>query len=458
MTAFRFIHRTMKLIKLIIIFCFQQLNQNWASESSEIIPQAITSVFINCPYNDVSIIKSIDQSVNMGLCNDWIREIATTIKSNKSLRIEDVKHDKSLLKKCLKRNCVIVLIDTFESFFKFQENFSPDNYNTHGFYLIASVDKLSNVIAEKVLAMLWSKMIFNVAVIQEDKETIVLLTFFPFRDGSCNNTKAVNINEFNISSNQWKSEVHFPRKFKDMQKCSLRVGTYESQPGLMIEAQNETTKLYGFEGDMFTCIADRLNFVMNVTVVSIPSGTVFENGSATGLVGKLLSNEFDLVLSLLSVYYFRTVYLSATSTYYVDQFILIIPADSLLDPFLKLFYVFDFALWMTLIIIFMVSSVILYFMQSENIQLNYLSLLIAFVGGSEKKVPKRNFPRILMAMFLLFFLVVRSIYQGALFNVLKRDVFVSKIKTIDDINRLQYTFYMTEGMDVKTKDLNISNK
>lgn len=88
-TAFRFIHRAMKLIKLIIIFGFQQLNQNWASESSKFIPQAITSVFINCPYNDVSIIKSIYQSVNMGLCNDWIREIATTIKSNKSLRIED---------------------------------------------------------------------------------------------------------------------------------------------------------------------------------------------------------------------------------------------------------------------------------------------------------------------------------------------------------------------------------
>lgn len=418
--------------------------------------QEIFKDFSSYEGKEISIIKSM-RPENVQAGEDLIQEISAKVNSNHSVRVENAENLRDM--KQWKRVNVVVVVDCFESFVKFYVKISHHEFDYSGFYIIVPTNNFSRVIVEKVFAVCWKILIFNVNILVEnDFEDISLLTFMPFNAGTCNNVKIVKINEFDSENLRWESKNFFPRKFKNLQNCSLRVGTYESSPGLMIRNDTSRVKVYGFEGDMFNHVAEKLNFSMQFAVVNDSSGTVYENGSATGLMGRLMLNEFDLIMSMFSAYTFRAIYLTPTTSYYTDQFVIIIPGDRLLDPFAKLFYVFDLTLWFTLIAIFAITSISLHIMKPRDYLNPFLSILIVFLGGSDWKLPRKHSLRILITSLLLFCLIVRSIYQGALFNILKQDVVISKIKTIEDINRLHYTFYMTRGIDFKTKDLTIFHK
>lgn len=388
----------------------------------------------------------------------------------KPVQIEDLKN-LPVLKNRL-RSCVIILIDSYESFKIFGQKISSKKFNLQGFYTILSTkNNLNSKNIEKIFQTFWKLMIYNVNIFIHDGinfDNVLILTFIPFSRGNCHNLKNVKINEFNREINQWSSADFFPKKFVNLQKCLLRVGTVESAPGLIVKTVENQTRIFGFEGEMFNEIASRLNFRMIFTVIDYPTGSVFENGSATGIFEKLVKSEFDIVMSLFSANFVRSIFLASTKSYYVDRMIIVLPSDEILDPFLKLFYAFDFVLWIILFCIFTTTVVLFWIVQTflpsfhknyfQEITVPFLSLLVIFVGGSERKLPKKQLTRIVFASFLIFGKVIRSVYQGALFNIIKKDIVINEIKSIDDINTLQYTFYLAKSIDAKTQDLNIFNK
>jgi hypothetical protein len=73
------------------------------------------------------------------------------------------------------------------------------------------------------------------------------------------------------------------------------------------------------------------------------------------------------------------------------------------------------------------------------------------LGGSQAKLPGRNFARFLLMSFVLLSLIVRSAYSGSLFNILKNDVFSKEISSIEEINKLGYSFYMYESLALRLK-------
>lgn len=166
-----------------------------------------------------------------------------------------------------------------------------------------------------------------------------------------------------------------------------------------------------------------------------------------------------MIVSALSSTLLRSKFMSPTYSHYIDKLIVIIPPESLLGSFQKLFCGFDKFVWLSLLVAFVaiffvyeaVKIVYPKFYQNFLIGNNIknLNMFNAFLGGSQHKLPTTTFARYLLAMHLIFYLVVRSMYQGALFKVLKSNIYVKGIETLSDINELGYTFYMTEGTELK---------
>lgn len=455
----------MQRSEIILILCISQFLSFENLEYSSIV-QSITSLSLQSNKNhDIFIVKSINNDSN-AFCNELINDIAMNLRSNFKVLVEDSENLKELKK--MKRNFIIIIVDSVANFVKLHKKMNNKMFQLSGFYVVLAINEYSRISVVHTFALLWKSLIFNVAFIHYDSDNIVLLTFMPFSKERCNSVKPVKINDFNENTKQWESEDFFPPKFRNLQSCAIKVGTYETAPGLMINSNENRLKLYGFEGDLFNDIAKHLNFTMNITVVNYSGGAVYENGSATGLIEKIINNEFDLIMSLFSANFLRSVFLTPTLSYFIDKMIVIIPADRMLDSFLKLFYAFQFTLWMILVSIF--ASVILIlnlvkycfpqFNQTalKEIRTPFLSFLITFVGGSEKNLPRKHFPRMLLATFLIFCLVVRSIYQGALFNIMKRDILVNQIKSINDINELKFTFFVMQSIEVKIKDQNMFHR
>jgi hypothetical protein len=82
---------------------------------------------------------------------------------------------------------------------------------------------------------------------------------------------------------------------------------------------------------------------------------------------------------------------------------------------------------------------------------SFLNLWILLLGGSQKKLPKSNFPRFLLAKFLIFTLVIRSLYQGAIFKLLKQDIRTIELNSIDDLIENEFTFYIYESLAVRLR-------
>lgn len=322
---------------------------------------------------------------------------------------------------------------------------------------------------ENIFEPFWSAMIYNVNILTytEANNSISMFSFKPFNSNSCSDTKVVKINEFNASANRWKSNNFFPDKFKNLHKCPLKVATYESAPALMINDTEDKIKIYGFEGDLFNEIAAELNFTIIVELTEPGGGNskLLENGSSFGVIKKVVDGEVDIIFSLLSSSELRSKLLTPTYTYFIDRMILIVPPDSPLSPFRKLFCGFELKVWLSL---FLTVLVIFIFYEGiklkfskfyheivigRNIKNEYLNMFNSFLGGSLHVLPKLTFARYLLAMHLMFGLVVRSMYQGALYKNMKTNIYITTTKTIDDVNRNEYTFYLTQGNSAKLSDV-----
>lgn len=75
-----------------------------------------------------------------------------------------------------------------------------------------------------------------------------------------------------------------------------------------------------------------------------------------------------------------------------------------------------------------------------------LNVWSIFLGGTQQVLPHSNFPRFLLVTFLIYTLIMRSLYQGGVFDILKRDVRTVELKTIDEFIEHQFTFYIYQTL------------
>lgn len=74
----------------------------------------------------------------------------------------------------------------------------------------------------------------------------------------------------------------------------------------------------------------------------------------------------------------------------------------------------------------------------------YLNLTNIFLGGSVR-LPKRNFARTLLAFYLLYSLIIRSSYTGALFNFLRSEARENEVKDLAQMIQKNYRFYVLDS-------------
>jgi uncharacterized membrane protein (DUF485 family) len=106
------------------------------------------------------------------------------------------------------------------------------------------------------------------------------------------------------------------------------------------------------------------------------------------------------------------------SVYFIDQIVFMIPQGELLNSFKKLVRPFECLVWILLIIVLVSAfgAIVVLQFQSEskktfcfgqNVKSPGLNVLVAVFGGSQHRLPRKNFSRFLLMNFLLFCLVVR---------------------------------------------------
>lgn len=219
--------------------------------------------------------------------------------------------------------------------------------------------------------------------------------------------------------------------------------------------KNNTYKLSGRNIDLINILAETLNFTINYTFIS-EEGYLLENGTTKGVFEALMNKKADLSISDWWLKTNRLNYFDASSSYISDQTIFIIPPGQEFSSIEKLFYTFTLETWSLVIGVFAIGVVVIIILKcwSRTIQdfvfgvgvhHPLLNIFIAFIGGSQTKLPKRNFARFLLMMFLMYSLVIRTLYQASFFELLKSSKPHKEVQTIEEMVENDFTFNVPYG-------------
>lgn len=353
-----------------------------------------------------------------------------------------------------KRRNVMIFMTNFESFLTFYESLTRRNFAFEGFYTIVT-PRISNDNATLLFARLWKRFIYNVNILtmHGDDDEVFLESFLPFQEMSCHETNPIVINKFLRGKQIWSDNEFFPYKFNNFHKCTVRAATFEYAPAVIKEKDSKSLKLHGSDIKLVRGLEDILNFHLNLTFSEEPgaSGMTYDNGTVTGLKVSLLEDELDLLFGLYYATYPNCKYMGCSQPYYAVTFNIIVPQRSL-TSLQKFFVPFKLYVWITLSILLFIAIVIIAvveykikivrnFIIGEQIRSPYIEMLTAFIGNSTPHLPRRNFARYLLMTFILFSLVMRTIYTGGLFKFLQSDTKVTPIESVSDLVASKYKIY-----------------
>jgi len=146
------------------------------------------------------------------------------------------------------------------------------------------------------------------------------------------------------------------------------------------------------------------------------------------------------------------------SVHFVEkELYFIVPEGELYTEWEKLFLAFDEVTWLLIVITFAASFAVIIFISNfmsrrvqdfvfgEDVTTPSLNVLIALFGLGQIVLPGRNFARFLLTMFIIWSLIIRTCYQGLLFEYMIGEGRKPAIKTIDELleRNLTYHIHMT---------------
>lgn len=130
-----------------------------------------------------------------------------------------------------------------------------------------------------------------------------------------------------------------------------------------------------------------------------------------------------------------------------------VPIGAELDPYEKFLLPFDFDTWMWILVTFLSATAAIACLKfaKPNIQEFFigkavnsplLNVVMIFFGISQIKSPGRNFARFLLMSFIMFCMIIRTAYQGKMFEFIQMDIRHPEVQTINELIDKNFTFYM----------------
>jgi hypothetical protein len=148
-------------------------------------------------------------------------------------------------------------------------------------------------------------------------------------------------------------------------------------------------------------------------------------------------------------------------SYFSVPLLLIIPPGEIFSPYEKLVYPFHFNVWISLALLVagvLTFSIVYRKFLEKSFNLEFIDFLVVVVGGSFEKISRKSYKRIVLATFLIFTLIMRTLYTAALFELITNDVQHKQIESIDEMIEKKYNFYLYPAFVQHTNETKISSR
>lgn len=279
----------------------------------------------------------------------------------------------------------------------------------------------------KIFEILWDYYIYNVIVIQENKED--MFTYFPFSGGVCNN-----YNSFFMGNCSTK-QLYFPEKIPDnLHECEYKIMSLQRPPFVInIDVVNDNPKKQGFEVTMVYNIGRKLN----ITLKNIPNkfrdwGSLQPNGTFTDMYGLLQKKCVDLIFGGLHYSYTPSKYFDYSVSHKIVNNAWFVPAPLEIPKWQNLLIVFQAKLWILLLTTFIIKTTYWYLITKKPMDHCILYIWSMFLLISIKP-PKKYILKMQFYICTVSFLIITTAYVSKLFGVLTKPIYKRPITSVDEI-------------------------
>ncbi|KAG5667315.1 hypothetical protein PVAND_015300 [Polypedilum vanderplanki] len=143
-------------------------------------------------------------------------------------------------------------------------------------------------------------------------------------------------------------------------------------------------------------------------------------------------------------------YFMFTKPYKAADFYYLVTKNDLYSNYEKLFFPFDNATWIYLSITFGMTFVTIFILQrcpqwikiivfGAGVRSPEYNVICILFGFSQRQVPRENFSRILLLLFVWFCLMFRNCYQSMIFDFMTTDMRKPMPQSLEDLHKMNYT-------------------
>jgi len=141
------------------------------------------------------------------------------------------------------------------------------------------------------------------------------------------------------------------------------------------------------------------------------------------------------------------------SPFYKNELYFVVPLGQPLSEWEFLLLAFDAATWYLIVATFTTAFAFIFivkvlkattvrnFVFGRNVSSPALNILVVFFGLSQVMLPRRNFARFTLTLFIIWSLIIRTCYNGLLFEYLQSDKHHPGVQTIDELMTKNFTYF-----------------
>lgn len=446
------------VLQIILISSTDKVHCQNESMYVEAISQVIISDEFLTGEKTVHFTRSAEKLEHKYFFDNIATQLAKRMKFDVAYRYQDAA---TIVKFRNKLSANVIFLSNLENFYPILVFIEKNYFVFKGFYLIVFYDETSFADIQKILNIMWNQQIVNVNVLVHRKlhgktEELQMYTYFPFNEFVCGKVQPILINKFNENSFSTPPPFYKP-KLINFYKCPIKIATFKIPPKIMLEDLDGKIQLRGIDGNLMSIIAEKLSFDIEPIIAKDLWGFNYGNGTITGASGLIVDGKADLTIGKFGMVAARNAIMKPSVSYYSSSVVIVVPIGRPFSEIEKLSKPFEIGTWSSVfgLLIFAIAIIAFIkwklskplqrFIMGSKTTTPYFNIIVASIGQNlTSQVPRRNFSRFLLCILILYGLVMRSAYTGALFKFMHLDNdHHPSIKTVSDMKANDFKFYMT---------------
>lgn len=300
----------------------------------------------------------------------------------------------------------------------------------------------------EIFEMFRSTNFIEVYIIYEENRRIIVMTFSPYSTKNCWATLPVTVGNFSFDDLVPEDFIYTPEPLTNFFKCPLRFGAYLDKPYLFCpEVTCNWEDYIGRDANLMKALSKALNFSVQLEFFSVRE--------AISSLSKI--NTSDVIIGDFFLRHERVQELGSSIPYFLSEVGFVIPSGQPINPLESFLKPFQTSVWICLGVTFMAVFIFIFVTgktTSKSVQnlvfgklisspaMNFIA--VAF-GVPHHRLPSMNFARFLLMSFIMFCIVMRSVYQGSLYRFLQSNMDQKAIETIDEMVKEDFSFYTFEA-------------